>query len=77
MATKPKPKVGWGELNIALNALVKEGVILSYSAAVGTSAGVSVEVATANGADQAEVVRRVRESLPSAFSEAQVRTRTA
>ena len=77
MASKPKrPVVGWGELNIALNALVKKGTIVSYSTAAVKDA-TSVEVATASGADQAEVVRQVKEALPSAFSEAQVRTRTA
>jgi hypothetical protein len=77
MGTKQKPKVGWGELNVALNALVKERLILNYSAAAGMSGAMTVEVTVTSGADQAEVVRRVREALPSAFSEAQVRTRTA
>jgi hypothetical protein len=30
MSRKPKPPVGWGELNVALNGLVREGVIQSY-----------------------------------------------
>jgi len=77
MASKLKrPVVGWGELNIALNALVKQGIIMSYSTAAVKSA-TSIEVTTATGADQAEVVRQVRGALPSAFSEARVRTRTA
>jgi hypothetical protein len=67
---------GWAELNIALNGLVKGGTILGYRTArpeAGGSAGVEVE--TAPGADQAEVVRKVREVLPEAFSTATVRTR--
>jgi hypothetical protein len=76
MKTKAKRPVGWGELNVALNALVKERLILSYNTGA-DKGGVSIEVTTASGADQAEVVRRVRESLPTAFSEAQVRTKTA
>lgn len=76
MATKPKSIVRWGELNIALNGLVKAGTILGYRTArpeAGGSAG--IEVTTVQGADQAEVVRRVREVLPEAFSTATVRTR--
>jgi hypothetical protein len=77
MASKPKrPVVGWGELNVALNALVKQGIIVSYSTAAVKSA-TTIEVTTSSGADQAEVVRQVREALPNAFSDAQVRTRTA
>jgi hypothetical protein len=76
MRSKPKRPVGWGELNVVLNALVKERIILSNSTGPGKD-GTSVEVVTDSGADQAEVVRSVREALPSAFSEAQVRTRTA
>jgi hypothetical protein len=77
MASKPKrPVVGWGELNVALNALVKKGIIVSYSTAAVKSA-TTIEVTTSSGADQAEVVRQVREALPNAFSDAQVRTRTA
>jgi hypothetical protein len=69
--------VGWGDLNGALDALVREGVILSYSPAAGTSTAASVEVALPAGANQAEAVRRVSESLPDAFSKAEIRTRTA
>jgi hypothetical protein len=76
MAAKPKRPVGWGELNVALNSLVTEGIIVGYSTAAGERA-TSIEVATATGADQAEVVRRVREALPTAFAEAQVRTKKA
>jgi hypothetical protein len=77
MASKPKrPVVGWGELNVALNALVKQGIIVSYSTAAVKSA-TTIEVTTSSGADQAEVVRQVREALPNAFSDAQVQTRTA
>jgi hypothetical protein len=74
MSRKPKPPAGWGELNIALNGLVREGVILSYSTGMASGA-TSVEVAIDSGADQAEVVKRVRGALPAAFAEAQVRTR--
>ncbi|MBM0207657.1 hypothetical protein JNW90_35275, partial [Micromonospora sp. STR1s_5] len=74
MSRKPKPPAGWGELNIALNGLVREGVILSYSTGM-SSGATSVEVAIDSGADQAEVVKRVRGSLPTTFAEAQVRTR--
>jgi hypothetical protein len=72
-----KSAVGWGELNAALNALVREGVILSYSASAGTGAAPSVEVAICEGEDETEVVRRVAEALPRTFSAAQVRTKTA
>jgi hypothetical protein len=73
----PRSRAGWGELTGALDALVQEGLILSYSAAAGTSTAASVEVAVPDGADEAEVVRRVSQSLPGAFSQAEVRTRTA
>ena len=76
MSRKPKPPSGWGELNIALNGLVRDGIILSYSTGM-ASGSASVEVAIDSGADQAEIVRRVRGSLPSAFADAQVRTRAA
>ncbi|NNM72358.1 hypothetical protein [Enterovirga aerilata] len=74
MSRKTKAPTGWGELNIALNGLVREGTILSYSTSM-ASGTPSVEVAIESGADQAEVVRRVRGALPSAFADAQVRTR--
>ncbi|HMO30976.1 hypothetical protein [Enterovirga sp.] len=76
MAAKSKSIIGWGELNIALNGLVKAGVILGYRTTrpeAGGSAG--IEVTTAAGADQAEVVSRVRDVLPDAFATATVRTR--
>jgi hypothetical protein len=76
MRNKPKRPVGWGELNVALNTLVKQGIIVSYSTGAEKGA-TSIEVATHSGADQPEVLRRVRENLPSTFSEAQVRTKTA
>jgi hypothetical protein len=44
-----KSAVGWGELNTALNALIREGVILSYSAAAGAGAAPSVEVSICEG----------------------------
>lgn len=78
MVAKAKTMAGWGDLNVALNGLVKEGVILSYKTSrpeKNTPAG--IEVATAAGADQAEVVRRVRELLTGDFSEATVRTRAS
>ena len=74
MSRKPKPPAGWGELNIALNGLVREGVIQSYKTGM-SGETTSVEVEIESGADQAEVVRRVRGSLPPSFAEAQVRTR--
>jgi len=74
MSRKPKPPSGWGELNIALNGLVREGIIQSYKTGM-SGETTSVEVEIESGADQAEVVRRVRGSLPEAFAEAQVRTR--
>ncbi|MDB5590826.1 hypothetical protein [Enterovirga sp.] len=78
MAGKPKPVVGWGALNMALNGLVKEGLIASYKTVrPEKDAEVGVEVAIAPGADQAEIVRRVREVLPEAFSGANVWTRAA
>jgi hypothetical protein len=73
----PRSRLGWGELTGALDALVREGLILSYSAAAGTSTAASVEVAVSVGADQAEVVRRVSESLPGAFAKAEIRIRAA
>ena len=76
MSRKPKPPAGWGELNIALNALVREGVILSYSTGMAGGSS-SIEVAIDGGADQADVVKRVRGALPTAFAEAQVRTRAS
>ena len=74
MSRKPKPPAGWGELNVALNSLVRDGVILSYSTGM-ASGSASIEVSVGSGADQAEVVRRVRGSLPDAFAAANVRTR--
>jgi|tagenome__1003787_1003787.scaffolds.fasta_scaffold18878169_1 hypothetical protein len=71
-----KSSLSWGELNAALNALVRDGVILSYSAAAGTGASPSIEVAICEGEDDKEVVRRVMEMLPSSFSAAQVRAKT-
>ena len=76
MARKPNGMAGWGELNIALNQLVKAGTILGYKTARPEADGVAgIEVATPKGADQAEVVRGVREVLPEAFANATVRTR--
>lgn len=78
MTARPKAMAGWGALNIALNALVREGLIVGYKTSrpeKDTPAG--IEVATDKGADQAEVVRRVREILAGDFSDATVRTRTA
>ncbi|TDR94046.1 hypothetical protein [Enterovirga rhinocerotis] len=76
MAAKPKSPSGWGELNIALNGLVKAGTILGYKTARPDADGsVGIEVTTARGADQAEVLRQVRDVLPEAFATAGVRTR--
>jgi hypothetical protein len=78
MAAKSKGMAGWGDLNVALNGLVREGVIVSYKTSrpeKDTPAG--IEVATAKGADQAEVVKRVRQLLTGEFAEATVRTRAA
>jgi hypothetical protein len=73
---KSNGMAGWGELNVALNGLVKAGTILGYKTARPEAAGsATVEVMTAPGADQAEVVRKVREMLPPAFATATVRTR--
>ena len=78
MKSTSKPSIGWGDLNKALNALTKAGLILGYSTKIGDkNAETVVEVTIERGSDQAEVVRRVRASLPTAFSEAQVRTRTS
>ncbi len=68
---------GWGSLNVALNGLVKDGVIAGYETAAAAAGAVSVQVRIASGADQADVVRRVREVLPEAFASAEVRTRAA
>lgn len=73
MERKSKPLSARGELNVALNALTKEQLILSYSVAQGDTT--SIDVAVEKGADQAEVLRRVREALPASFVDAQVRTR--
>lgn len=76
MAAKPKNVAGWGELNIALNRHVKAGTILGYKTARPEDGGsVGIEVSTAKGADQAEVVRQIREALPELFADATVRTR--
>ena len=74
MNRKPKPPSSRGELNVALNALVKDGSILRYDVQTGGKDAATIEVAIDSGADQVEVVRRVREALPDAFSAAQVRT---
>jgi hypothetical protein len=73
MERKPKPPSARGELNLALNALTKERLILSYG--VAQTGSTTIEVAIDKGADQAEVLRRVREALPTSFADAQVRTR--
>lgn len=68
----------WGDLNIALNQLVKQGVIVSYKTSRAEKGGeAAIEVTTLPGADQAEVVRRVREVLTGNFSGATVRTKAA
>ena len=76
MAKSKTGVAGWGDLNIALNGLVKAGTILGYKTVRPENGGaVGVEVTTGKGADQAEIVRMVRETLPEAFSGATVRTR--
>lgn len=78
MASNPKAMASWGDLNIALNTLVKEGLIAGYKTSrADKNAEVSIEVSTPSGADQAEVVRRVRELLTGQFADAKVRTRAA
>lgn len=78
MAAPAKTLPKWGDLNIALNALVREQVIASYKTIRGEAgAPPAIEVATASGADQAEVVSRVRDALPAEFATATVRTRKA
>lgn len=76
MARQSKAPAGWGELNVALNGLVKKAVIVGYKTG-STDGATSVEVSIERGADQADVVRQVREALPQAFSDATVRTRVA
>lgn len=76
MKRKPVSMIGWGELNIALNQLVKACTIIRYKTAGPEGIGpAGVQVTTAIGADQAYVARRVRDVLPDAFSTATVRTR--
>lgn len=75
MERKPRPPSGRGELNVALNVLMKEKLILSYD--VAQTSGTAIEVGIDKGADQADVLRRVREALPASFADAQVRTRIA
>lgn len=71
-----KTMTTWGDLNIALNGLVKGGVIVSYKTSRADKGGeAAIEVSTAKGADQAEVVRQVRELLNGAFAAAVVRTK--
>ena len=74
MTPEPNPQ-GWGALNIALNGLVKGGVIRSYS--TGKTPTSPVEVVVDGGADQVEVVGAVRAALGPAFADVQVRTRIA
>jgi hypothetical protein len=78
MADIQKSPIGWGDLNKALNGLVQAKVIQSYrTQKPGKNAELNlVEVTVEVGADQADVVRRVREALPEAFSGLQIRTRT-
>ena len=68
----------WGDLNVALNTLVKAGVITGYKtsrAETGGTGATAIEVSIRTGADQAEVVGRVRELLTGIFSDATVRTK--
>lgn len=77
MASRVKPPSGWGTLNVALNGLVKQGVIVSYSTGLGQDTTASIEAVIDRGGDQAEIVRKIRFVLPEAFAEARVRTRVA
>ena len=79
MAATAKEMTSWGDLNIALNGLVREGVIVSYKTSRADKSGgeAAIEVSTAQGADQAEVVGKVRGILNGAFADASVRTRAA
>lgn len=78
MSDEPKPMKNWGDLNIALNALVREGVISAYKTLRGEKGEEpAIEVAIAQGSDQAEVVSRVRQTLTGIFAGATVRTRKA
>jgi hypothetical protein len=76
MAKKSGGMAGWGQLNVALNQLVRAGTIVGYKTEKPEGDGpVRIEAAIAPGTDQAEVVRAVREALPEAFATATVRTR--
>ena len=76
MNDKSRSSFNWGDLNVALNGLRKAGVIAGYK--TGTSVrtgGLTIDVGVEPGADQADVVRRVREALPADVADAEVRTR--
>lgn len=51
--------------------------MLKDSASAGSGGALLMELTTDKAADQAEVVRGVREVIPAAFAGAQVRTRAA
>lgn len=71
--THHHPK-GWGSLNVALNRLVQDSVITGYNTDSDKQGVVSVQVRVEAGADQAEVLRKVRDALPEAFVDARIRT---
>ena len=78
MSEKPHAPFNWGDLNVALNSLRKAGVIADYKTGTAPRSGaLTIEVAVESGADQAEVVRQVRESLPDSVADAEVRTRAS
>jgi hypothetical protein len=72
-----KSEIGWGDLNKAMNQLVRAKVIRSFSTQRSGKDGplTLLEVTVDLGADQAEVVRQVRDALPNALSGLQIRTR--
>lgn len=76
MAKRQQQILGWGSLNVALNTLVRTGVISAYKTNRPENDNPAlIEVTVPPGADQAEVVDRVRQSLTTEFADATVRTR--
>lgn len=77
--TRPVAEMkNWGDLNIALNGLVRQEIILGYKTnRAEKSAAPSIEVSIDAGADQADVVRQVRGQLSGIFADAVVRTKAS
>ena len=74
-ASNARPK--WGDLNIALNGLKRGGVFSTYTTQwVEAGSTTVIELSVERGADQAEVLRTVREALPAAFLDATIRTKS-